>query len=499
MKATQEQVLAALDEGRITRQEADTYLQKMHGTTLRSIRPGSMHAYAVLFVMAIVIVIVGFSGTDGLSGFVVFDPATDNATFENLTSISVTGTMIGEGSATFILSTNNTNYTVATVLSDDGRPRTSKASYLPEENVTLQNIRGNATYYLDDGNTTIPLGMPFSAPALGMYEILVVMNESGNISTARVALAVSNETLERTTSFSDECEQTCLLPNVNGKLVVLVENATMNYTASYTAAGRNLEPVMKKPIENITLANATTINLSVHFEDPEGDDLFFDVSNTDLVDAIVDGTLLHIVPVQPGSEQIIVYVSDLEHLVQEYFMIVVELNDPNPNATIVNTTNTAVQIKNETRSLQTTALGCDHPNPNRRPIECLQNQTDIFDTSDVFWENPARQNVAKINPLGNILIRGEVIEQTNATPDREDLVFGPLDRLGRQEPFVWIDADTGNLHVTGSLHEEQLQLNPPSGSYGVKSRKSLYLVYVDYETGDLYLRGNVIPLRRSIG
>lgn len=503
-----DRVVRAWKDGRITRNEADAYLRRVHGTTFRAAKPSHVHAYAVLLAMAFVIVAASFLGSDGLAGLAVFDPAED--TLENLTSLSVSGAMRGEGSASFILVANGTNYTVAAILSDNGEPRTARASYRPGENVTLQNIRGNATYYLDDGNSTIPVSVPFDAPAIGAYEILIVMNDSGRLSTARTDLTVSNETVQRTTVFENVCEQTCTLPGVSGTLIVRADNVTVNHTVSYTTAGSNLEPVLIMPFENVSLQGTTTIDLGVHFEDPEGEQIFFDVSGTDVVNATVEDTLLKLSPLREGSERVIVYASDLEHLVQESFTVTVSDNTTSVDDTVRDTTadNTTVEnaptAGNRTnatanRAGGTTSLGCEHPNPNRRPVECLQNQTDVFRTADVFWENPSRRKMAKINPLGNLLIRGEVIERTNVSPESEDLAFGPLDRLGRQQPLVWIDSDTGDLHVAGELHEEQLQLNPPSGSYGVKSRSSLYLLYVDYGTGDLYLRGNVIPLRGSVG
>ena len=57
---------------------------------------------------------------------------------------------------------------------------------------------------------------------------------------------------------------------------------------------------------------------------------------------------------------------------------------------------------------------------------------------------------------------------------------------------------SGDLHLRGALYEAEISLDPPAGSYSIISKRSIYLAYVTIENGDLHLRGNVIPYRRSL-
>jgi hypothetical protein len=144
-----------------------------------------------------------------------------------------------------------------------------------------------------------------------------------------------------------------------------------------------------------------------------------------------------------------------------------------------------------------TALDCSNPDLNLRPLECLQqNASRYFNDTDKYWENLDRMQVAKFNAVGNMLIAGDIIEHSGGAPAPGDFALGYNDADGNFVATIWVDGQ-GNLHLKGALHEEQFQLNPQPGSYSLITRRSIYIMYADTATGDLYLRGNLVPYRRS--
>jgi len=501
-------VLHALDEGKITRTEADAYLRAVHHTNLDLIeRNHHAVAYSVILVMVAAIIGGIWLLPGGPTGYIVYDIPTEahnitNTTInitQNITSLTVSGIMYGEGIATIRFATNDTNYTVTTLLSDTGAPRTTQPSYTPGENVTVENVQ-NATYYLDDGNQTTSVSVPFPAPAEGAYELLIIQNTSGVFESTRIDLIVSTQPRERTTPFTDACDETCTLPGIPGVLTIDTSGTIIDITTiDVTLDGENLEPIVT-PMPDLTITGETLLDLDTYFTDPEGETLYYSTSQSTLVDASVTDNILTITPLQNGTELFIVYASDLEHLVQSIFTITSSMVTNETNVTIEENTTVVLPVaQNETNKTRGPNLRCDHPNPNLRPLDCLQEEgAEYFPTETIYWEDNYRTKVGRFNQLGNLLLIGDVIELSEGAPEGDDFRLGNIDRDGNLDATIWVDDD-GNLHLTGVLFEEQAVMQPPPGSYSVLSRRSIYLAYADLNAGDLYLRGNVIPYRRSLG
>jgi hypothetical protein len=373
--------------------------------------------------------------------------------------------------------------------------------------------------YFDDGNTTTPTGLPLNATVNGT--ILLVTNNA----TYRLPVIIGNTT--RQTHFDNLCNQTCTMNATNGTLhITTTGDATIHLTSINVATtAPNRPPVLAVEFGTLVIQNTTTVNLSAHIIDPDGDALYYSVGSSSLVNASINGALLTLTPLQEGNGTISVYASDLHDLIP----IGVDISVPLPpagtapvvtppvNATenttpapVDNTTNrtaddntiapnttipsntTTVGPDNATPS-NTTSLDCSNRNPNLRPIECLQAQASRYFTEpDKYWENNERERVARVNALGNLVINGTLHQNATGSPGSGDFVLGTNDENGTLIPTIWVSTTTGSLYLRGSLHEEVINMNPAPGMYAIVTRRSIYLVLADTTTGDLYLRGDLI-------
>ncbi len=513
MKDTPELVFKAYKEGTISRKEANTYLKAIHNTSLKDLEPSRNWPVIgmLLFVLAFFAVsLVYQSGDLTPTGLFIHDTQVQSGeTLElevntTIQALTASGTLTGEGQAKINFITENSVLLVADIRSDDGSPRTDKASYLPGELVQIQNVPENASYYLDDGYETLPTVVPFEAPNQSM-ELLIVWDAG----TTRLPIVIGEE--PRITTFENLCEETCVLPNITGTAkIVVTGDAFLNITLLGTGNTTvNEPPVLVIPFGNVTINDTKEIDLSLYFEDPEGSQLMFSVGESPYVIASVDGDILTIMPVTSGIDFLPVYASDLEELVQEDMLIEVIVSEISENETT--TENSAheentetdetvpVVTTNETNTTNiSVVLDCSSPDPNKRPVDCLHEQADKYFEQDVFIENIAREKVARLSPVGNFMITGGVEERSDGRPTNGDFALGYRDENFNQVFTLWIDSATGDLHLKGRLYEEQTRLEPLAGSYSITNLRGLILAYADRNTGDLYIRGNLIPYRRDI-
>lgn len=171
-------------------------------------------------------------------------------------------------------------------------------------------------------------------------------------------------------------------------------------------------------------------------------------------------------------------------------------NTSNPSSTINETSNATPDISNQTQNVST---NCNDPDPNKRPLECIQEQSDLyFQDQPLFLEHPDRSVAARITPIGNILIAGDLVEYSTGGPRQDEFVVSKYDAFGRATVVAWVDRVTGDLHLQGRIHEEQLNLNLPKGAFTIQNKQSINVAYIDKNTGDLYIRGNLIPYRRNL-
>jgi hypothetical protein len=515
MNARISRVWRATKEGTISVAEADAYLRAYCDCTyddarkleeermlqerieeenrahqMSTLKISAISGIAILLVLAVV-----FYMPSGLTGLAVLDVAQQNLSSgeipitENVLALNISGVLHGDGSASVYFDSADNSRLVAAITSDTGEPRTTKPSYNSSEFVDVEHAPDGASYYFDDGISTAPVTLPLSVSVNGT--LLIVVNGT-DASTYRLPVIIGEA--QRSVAFSQLCLQTCSMQPTNGTLrIETTGNATLELVrVDALTLMPNNAPVQALALQ-LSISAPAVINLSQYFADPDGDELQYSAGASTIANISVSGSMLTITPLQEGNETISLYVSDMQELV--------------PFAVPLHIGSTAADQNNESQaplqniSVQVVspgALDCSDANPNLRPTECLlQNATAYFPDQEIFWENLDRSRVAKFTVIGNLLLTGEVIEHSNSTPGARDFSIGYTDHDDNTMKTIWIDSD-GNLHLRGTLVEENINMQPPQGSYSVLTRRSIYIAYADATTGTLHLRGNVIPGRRSI-
>jgi hypothetical protein len=502
---------------------------------------------ATVFLIAIFGIIISIMSTNGgLSGFAVFDIPEQNYTgnmsvhaTEPFTSIKISGTLFGEGNATIYYITNTSTLIIGTITSDDGTPRTTKASYAAGEEVTIEHLPTSYNAYLDDGITNTQTIIPFAAPANDMT-LLLIANESDNLTTYRVPIIIG--TTDRTTTFENLCQDTCTMPAATGDLVIeTTGTAQVSFSSIETTLPQNSAPTPLLPFDTVEInaQNETniTIDLGAHFVDADGDTLYYSTENTIIATLNVNGNTLAVTPLQDGTDSITIYASDLKEIAIGTLQITVSgitasasnttTNDTfqnnitnttvdintttQTNTTEVNTTNTNTTSNDTTpindstnnitdnNSTNITGLDCSNPDPNARPVACLyQDIPEYFPDQEILLENRDREVVGRFTSIGNLLVKGDIIEHSTASPGSRDWRVAYVDRDGNEHATIWIDSATGDLHLVDVAVEENTNLDPPAGSYSLINKRSIYLAWADTSTGTLHIRGNIIPFRRTL-
>ena len=469
----------------------------------------------------------------------------------NITGLRITGSLAnGTGDVYLVVGAQQFLVYHGAVSSPAAGVSTLMASYALGESLDVAVVPASATSSLwltpaSGEKIPVDVGYTFSVP--GAYELDALINDSGNISRVSTTFIVRNDTntsndvpasvVVPMLAFTDACTDTCAL-NATGDAplslaVQLSPGASLALTSITTAEPRtNHPPVQVVMIPNLSVEEgaSVTLDLGQYFMDPDNDSLTYDFMNAPGVTMTVSGHTLTVTGVTPGVEQSVVYASDLYSITQSnQFTITVTpptttpenttntttenttnentttpaaTNETNPSTT--NETNETVSsapasvAENQTNSTTSPALDCSNPDPNQRPLDCLNANATRFFEESIYWENVARVQVARITPIGNLLIIGKVIKDPAGEPAPGDFRISYTDENDQEVPTIWIDSSTGDLHLRGNLSEENANLIPPPGSYAVINRRGIYLAYADSTTGDLYVRGNVIPYRENI-
>lgn len=530
----------ALATGKITSEEYAYYLNQQHGGKQEHqllqelerqeaalLKPRNEHhhiAYmvSVFFVVSVLIGYALLNPAANPTGFVTGPTApievTSNQTFTNSTSIlvNITGTGLtvrGNHTGELLLEViqNGTTYVLYNESTAPERPYiTPRVSAIPLNSSLNFSVvpAANATYWVINPNGTRQLADNSSFENEGTYTIDAIINESGNVSLLSHTFIVTetvNETVivEETKTF-ETCGEACDLEIYNATL-----NITMNGTFSLssmatTVARENIAPNMTDEIPDVTvlLNTTTTINLAEHFMDADNDTLTYDFMEAPGVTLEVSGNRLYITGTTAGEYESLIYASDLYRLAQSnVFTITVQgsgsSNSTEANVTQNQTRNTTENTTQESTNQSMTNLSCSNPDPNKRPLGCLQEEAEVyFRPQSIVIEDLDRNVVGRFTPIGNLLIIGEVYEYSVETPDNRVFQVLRNEGGGRTAAVAWIDND-GNLHLTGQLYEEELSLTPPRGAYSIQNSESITVGYVDKENGDLHIRGNVIPFRRQ--
>jgi hypothetical protein len=146
------------------------------------------------------------------------------------------------------------------------------------------------------------------------------------------------------------------------------------------------------------------------------------------------------------------------------------------------------------------AEDCSSPDPNLRPLSCIQgNDSTYFKPEIIMLENKNAVAVGQLTPVGNLLIRGGLVEGSAGQPAAGDYALGYTNENGDFIATVWIDTASGDLHLAGHLTEANGNIHVEEGWSAVANRRGIVLALINRQTGDLVVRGNLIPYRRSLG
>jgi hypothetical protein len=475
---------------------------------------------------AVLIGLVFYLG-GGPTGLVVLNLPTENVTNatyavdQNITGLNISGVLYGEGNASVWFDTPSGTLLAGSVTSDTGTPRTDKAGYAADESISVEHAPADATYYFDDGSASATVTPPFPATTNGT--LLIVANESGTLTTYRLPIIIGD--VLRAVAFADTCIETCAFAPTTGVIRIETQgDAQLELTSVHAGIEQaNVPPELAMPFIPVTVESQTIVNLSGHFTDANDDTLYYSTSASDIVDARIEGDLLILTPLRTDTETLSIYASDLRDVARTTIDITSIAQEANittnettitenatANATENITTNATLNLTenatinatlNETNVSITIngSVDCNNPNPNLRPLECLLNSTqNYFLNQEIYWYDSTRTPVARFTPIGNMLVTGEVIENSDGAPPQGAYSIGYADDNLDIVPTIWVDQD-GNLHLRGRLYEENNNLEPPTNTYSFNNRKGITLAYADLHSGDLHLRGNVIPYRKALG
>ncbi|MCF7901565.1 hypothetical protein K9L67_05050 [Candidatus Woesearchaeota archaeon] len=176
------------------------------------------------------------------------------------------------------------------------------------------------------------------------------------------------------------------------------------------------------------------------------------------------------------------------------------INETQIDLTPTNQTNTT---KNNTINIsQTTDINltdpCQNSNPNMIPFECIaQNPQQYIDDSGINIDNIKGKIVGRITQVGNLIIEGELIENSNINPQKDDYKIVNIGQFYEETPIAYINTQTGNFHIKGKLYEEDFFMQPTKGAYIFQNIRGVNLAYIDTKTGDLHLKSNLIIQRQT--
>jgi len=507
-------------------------------------------ATAIILIIAIMGIIITTPGA--LTGYITatrevqqtvdYNQAFSQSTETQLTLNNIVGLRISgrlEGTAAKVkLRINGTDYLIADIVNPgtwnqtilEQTPeysiRTDKKAYLIGETatITITPDTENKSLYVSYGEQTQKLDNNAYAPQeLGEYQAIALITLPDNILRLEINFTVINGTILPETpeptpetppeqnnayEFSELCTDTCTLAENSNPILIIetAENSTLVITQIITTQTKeNQAPIQTQNIPDINLitGQVATLGLNQYFTDPEGDLVQYDINQILEINATISQNILAITSATPGIYTAYIYATDGDKLVtSNTFQITITQSEENQpiNETPIITGET--NLSNETNQAIPVAsfTDCSDPNPNLRPPECIQgNEEQYFKNTPIYLQNLDRAIVGRVTAFGNIMIRGKLIENSEIKPGSRDFKISYFINDGETEvAAAWIDSQTGDLHLTGKIFEEQFSIMPTSqDAFLIQNRKGTNLGFIDRQTGNLYLRGNLIQERKE--
>jgi len=333
------------------------------------------------------------------------------------------------------------------------------------------------------------------------------INQTTNETTNQTVNDTTNETSTTGHIFENLCLETCSLPEISNPVLIieLEEGSSLTLTElSITQNKENQAPQHTRTIPDITITTAQTANLNLdeYFFDPDGDTVHYDINDISEINGVVNQEILSISSTQEGTYVAYIYATDGDELItSNTFDIIVTQADT--NATTNQTINITPPTGNETTVIIEPVLEpqqalCSHPNPNKRPPECIEgSEEEYFKSKSIHLKNLDRKPIGRITAFGNLVIEGSLTENSDGEAGSRDFRISYSLADGETEiTTAWVETSTGDLHLRGNLYEEQFTLlSGGKDTFMIQNRKGTNLGYFDRRTGDLYLRGNLIEGR----
>ncbi|MBW2990905.1 hypothetical protein KY348_04320 [Candidatus Woesearchaeota archaeon] len=457
----------------------------------------------------------------------------------------ITGLAIGEEPAPeYILTTDKTEYALGEIIYTSVTPEAeNKSVYVAYEEETHR-LEDNTYLASQPGEHQAIALIVLPDDILRLETNFTVINVTVNASTNKsinvtenesinktinqtineTSNATGNATINETTNISEEgyvfanvCVDTCNLIETSYPilLVELEEDSSLTITEiTVVQSKENSAPTQIKTIPDISITTSQTaiLNLDNYFSDPDEDLVVYDINEITEINTPIEQETLTINSKTPGIYTAYIYATDGDKLVTSntFQITIIETNATiNQTINITPTTNITTNETNTTTPANETITPptktytlidpCVHPNPNMRPLECIEGTEEkYFVLESVFLSNPKRGNAARITPLGNMIITGQLFENSTMSPGTNDFRVTERNTDYEYVPVAWIDSDTGNLYIIGQLYEEDFFLSPTRNAFVVQNKRNVNLAYIDRRTGDLHLKGNLIQQRDKL-
>ena len=325
-------------------------------------------------------------------------------------------------------------------------------------------------------------------------EINETINETVNETETNQTNNTANATTETGYAFDNLCLETCNLAEISNPVLIveLEEGSSLTITELIlTQTTDNNAPKQEQAIPDITLGigQIHSINLDEYFTEPDGETIHYDINEIAEISANIIGNELSISSENIGTYTAFVYATDGDKLTTSNTFEIIIQEEEVVQPVIEETPETPEVISDP----------CSHPDPNQRPIECIEGkESEYFVLESVFLTDGRRGNTARITALGNLMIKGELHENAVINPSANDFKVTTINSDYEDIPVAWIDSDTGNLYLKGALYEEDFFLTPTPNAFVIQNKRNINLAYVDRRTGDLHIKGNLVQNRETI-
>ena len=498
------------------------------------------------------------SSRGGFTGFAVADEPAEKAypynaeftsdtqttlEFQKVLGLSISGQIEGPG-AIVRLKAKDREYLVADIKGSGSAQTytltTNKRQYTPGEQVriNLTPAPESVSLYVQhgDGNSLIN-SYSYTPNETGEYSIIAVVTTANDILRLSVNMTISNASGQdgpgdvatatesgASGTFTGLCDESCLLQEEEAGPILVVElqeGTVLRLTELIVLESEeDLPPIQRKTFGDVSLKTGESINLVLndYFTDPDGTRLSYDISQLAGVSTDIANDDLTITGNVAGEYTAHVYASDgLNLLTGNDFRITV---GDGVTTGVNGTGNSLPPAQNQSQNTNGTAANesganetppsevisgefgnCDDPNPNRRPLSCIEgSESEYFTPRQILLEDRDRLPVGRVTTFGNLIITGVLVEGAQGSPSGSDFRISYLSNdLETEITTAWIDSSSGNLYLKGSIHEEQLDLVPPSvEAFLMQNQKGTTLGYFDRRSGDLYLRGNLITEKPEV-